>query len=549
MGNPSSSSKPMPKIIKLAQQKNVLIFLICLGAIQFILQLCVLANGVEYIMSSLTNDDAFYYLQTAWNIKKFGFVTFDGLHATNGVQLLWFGILALLGVFIPTKTAFLFASLILCFLLNIFCYLIIYKLGKILKRPIFSLFLAGLWSMLSFTTDIYSIGMENSLHAFIFWCVIWQVMVFLMRVRDKQTPNFLALTFVLILNAWTRLDSAFFSVILYVYCIAVLAYNTRSFRLFLQKNIRGIVSSCLFAGMGAIVLLAGFWLMGGSFLPVSALIKSSVTTWGWGTEALKRLMEILIFSVPQVRFFIPPIVFGLVGLASLLILIGVWSAKLCSYSKELVVLRNLWFCLLGAVVFYHIVIIVFGMYYPLTYIWYRSPLFIFWIITFSLTANIPQDITLFKRFNDATHRVLLGFSLLIVVISGLGFPVRVIATTNRTNIHTIRYNAALWISENSPPDAIYASWNAGELGYFCNRTLINLDGLINSIDYYENVLQGSVLLSDYLYENKVDYIVDYYEGKLKLLPSRSTVIHAFPKSKRGKWLRIWKIPHLPDSED
>jgi hypothetical protein len=60
------------------------------AVVQFGLQLSLLARGVEYVASSLTIDDTYYYLQTAWNTKRLGFVTFDGLHDTNGVQLLWF---------------------------------------------------------------------------------------------------------------------------------------------------------------------------------------------------------------------------------------------------------------------------------------------------------------------------------------------------------------------------------------------------------------------------------------------------------------------------
>ena len=40
------------------------------------------------------------------------------------------------------------------------------------------------------------------------------------------------------------------------------------------ENAKAIITSCLFAGLGAVALLAAYWFMAGSFLPVSALIKS-----------------------------------------------------------------------------------------------------------------------------------------------------------------------------------------------------------------------------------------------------------------------------------
>src|SRR3990172_1815871 len=137
--------------------------------IQFAFQVSLLTRGVEYAASSLVIDDTYYYLQTAWNTKQLGFVTFDGLHATNGVQLSWFVIILLLAMLAKTKTALLFATLAVSFLLNGLCYLFILKIGAVLKQPPLALFMASLWSLQSLPFRIYSTGMENSLHALVFW--------------------------------------------------------------------------------------------------------------------------------------------------------------------------------------------------------------------------------------------------------------------------------------------------------------------------------------------------------------------------------------------
>src|SRR5687767_9375398 len=129
-----------------------------------------------------------------------GFVTFDGLHPTNGVQLLWFVIIFLLAMLVKTKTVLLFSTLAVNFLLNGLCYSIILKIGAVLKQPILALFMASLWALQSLPFRIYSMGMENSLHALVFWCVIWQSVMFLIRVQKREKPNFWGLTVVLILN-------------------------------------------------------------------------------------------------------------------------------------------------------------------------------------------------------------------------------------------------------------------------------------------------------------------------------------------------------------
>jgi hypothetical protein len=92
----------MGQSISLRQAALIVLFF---ALVQLGLQMTLLARGVEYAAVSLAIDDTYYYLQTAWNTKLLGFVTFDGLHSTNGVQLLWFCIILLLATLAKTKTA------------------------------------------------------------------------------------------------------------------------------------------------------------------------------------------------------------------------------------------------------------------------------------------------------------------------------------------------------------------------------------------------------------------------------------------------------------
>jgi hypothetical protein len=136
-----------------------------------------------------------------------------------------------------------------------------------------------------------------------------------------------------------------------------------------------------------------------------------------------------------------------------------------------------------------------------------------------------------------THKwVTVSFSMILFSVAIYMF-VRSINFTSQ--MYTARYNAALWISENFPPDTIFASWNAGQLGFFSNRTFINLDGVINNVDYYERVLRGSNSLADYLSENNVDYVVDY--ATYGTIPDFQTV-HTFPiDDGSGRSIQIWQI--------
>src|SRR5687768_15607081 len=347
---------------------------------------------MEYAAASLIIDDTYYYLQTAWNTKRLGFVTFDGLHPTNGVQLSWFVIILLLAMLAKSKAVLLFTTLAVSFLINGLCYLIILKIGAVLKQPVLALFMASLWALQSLPFRIYSMGMENSLHALIFWCVIWQSTIFLIRVQNRAKPNFWGLTLVLILNVWTRLDAALLSAVLYTFCIVMLAFSYRNnFRLFLQKYFKAIAGSSLFAGFGLFAQLSAFWLMGDSFLPVSALVKTNGASRGLSIASVDKLVEVVTLGMPSIlQGRLPTLTLVLLGIFGILLVIGA-RRVIPNHPKELLAFLNLWACLLIGEILYHLYIAISGVQYTLYFMWYRSPSFIFWILTLSLIALFTSE--------------------------------------------------------------------------------------------------------------------------------------------------------------
>lgn len=72
-------------------------------------------------------------------------------------------------------------------------------------------------------------------------------------------------------------------------------------------------------------------------------------------------------------------------------------------------------------------------------------------------------------------------------------------------LHLDLLQAARWIEAGTPEDAIVGSWNAGILSYFSKRTVVNLDGVVNSRAIEIN---KSRRLNEYLKERKINYIAD-----------------------------------------
>jgi hypothetical protein len=207
------------------------------------------------------------------------------------------------------------------------------------------------------------------------------------------------------------------------------------------------------------------------------------------------------------------------------------------HSDEMRAFLNLWTCLLIGEILYYVYVALSAVEYAPYFIWYRSPSFIFWILTGSLLVHfafvlVSQSNRLFRvpRWAPA------GVSLVIFATALYMFARSIDFTST---LYVARYNAALWIAENSSPDAVFASWNAGQLGFFSDRKFINLDGVINSVDYYERVLRGSVPLAEYLVENNVDYVVDY--SIYHPLPEYP-IVHTFPlNDESGRSIHIWEV--------
>lgn len=68
------------------------------------------------------------------------------------------------------------------------------------------------------------------------------------------------------------------------------------------------------------------------------------------------------------------------------------------------------------------------------------------------------------------------------------------------------YEAAAWMRDNLPREAVVASFNAGALGYFSGRTVINIDGLVNDFRFFE--YRANKRIGAYLQESGVGYFAD-----------------------------------------
>ena len=478
-------------------------------------------GGVEHINAFLTNDDTYYYLQTAWNTRHLGFVTFDGINPTNGVQFLWFAVLYAVSWLSPDKSTFLVIAASVGVILTWLPYVLILRMptGGSMSRSLMSVLMAALWLVIClYEPNQYLVSMESVLHGLIIWTIVFQYSRIYRASKVGQVSSGAVLTFIvlLVLNTWTRLDSAGLS----ASCLALLLYTLagtdrseqRMSRL-VPMSRRTAAAAAVIVAVGAVTPFGFFYLAGGSVLPVSALVKSyQVDRFSLGAFYNWSLV-LFPLRIPGANLLN---IFGILGLfASVAALVGMRRAAEDGNWGEL----RLAALALAAGVVVHSVI-TFGM-FRFYYFWYLSASFVYWTIAFAifLTALAGR-----KRWNP-------GRTALVATVSAILLVSVWAATTMPTNLAVTRYQVSKWANQNLEGDAILASFNAGQLGFFTDRSVINLDGLINNATYFETVLRSESpdALTAYLDRVGVDYVVDYQLGRWRdVIERRFTTIREFP---------------------
>ena len=202
------------------QPKIVILVIVMLILIQFVIQVNLINQGQEFAIAKLTNDDSFYYIQAAWNFREFGFPTFDGMNSTNGVQFLWYWLLVAVAYLAPSKGALFMASLLICMFLNIGGYIAIWIIGRKSGESFLTIIMSISWFYLTARWTYYLNPMESSLHASLFWMVLVQMITTVEHIQNHSKHlylHFTLATILLSLIVWTRIDSAIYSLALYVY--------------------------------------------------------------------------------------------------------------------------------------------------------------------------------------------------------------------------------------------------------------------------------------------------------------------------------------------
>ena len=488
-------------------------------AIILLVVLCSIALTSWYLvlpteeLIDITPDDAFYYFKTAKNIAFGNGVSFDGVNPTNGFHPLWTVVLVpifyLFGsdLVLPIRIILVFQVL-----LTAVTTILIYKfciLGRLKNHT--AIVISLMWFI--YPIHILSVmsGQESALYAFF----LMLAMYFYVTRFNKPLQSFTQISnkdkwifgLLLGLTFLSRLDGVF---LILIFLILILFSKTGS----IKEKLKTIITISIPIAVISLPYLVWNYFIFGALTPISGKIKhywamSAISNLQGlnGFDLFHKIMSSLyfdncIFSTFRViKHVCMPAFLILVVLT--LIFVLVWRKDIISKLNDLNILP--------LAIFVFILVLFYKTYYFDLYTtygtWQLVPHFILFSIFFGVLFEVFVDRTkgVFHVFGE-NYRSVITILMCILIVSS--FTAIVYIELTRIEGTKEAYNNAKWLRENTNESDLIGVWDAGVIGYFSERHVINLDGLINSPEYFEYRKRGDTI--DYLDELEVDYISQYY---------------------------------------
>ena len=508
----------------------------------------------------LKMDDAYYYFQSARNVVDLGWLTFDGIHATSGVQVLWSALLAGIALIVHDRIGFIRAVLVLSALLNGLAGLMLWRLGRKVYSGAVGSVAVVLWSGFMLGLLPMMMGVEYPLQMIILLAIlsVWWTIHIDPSSKGSRTRLHL-LGILLTLNYWNRLDSALLSLLVALATVVSLNTTRGSWLAFSRQ----IASLAVWPSASAVGYVGVCMIAAHTPMPISGLVKgyyaarhfdgqSWLTSLAghvvWWLRVETRPMvdvvcsELLANNAPVLQTF-PLAVLAAVGGATL------WNAAHIARDRgqDVQRFRVMQFLALAWVfgaLHAALVVVTIGHFSHVTQHYYG------WLlITWCLWGGLMLERSLTTRppASSWARPIAIGvITCLIAFNAALAWrqftrPVDVSATHQNRRLQVIA-----WIDEHVPADARLGAWNSGQIGYFSQRAVVNLDGLANDADYLEVLRHGS--LADYLRRERITYLVDNDAGDLTM-PYRASWDHTRFFHRTLSWSNLEKVYVEADQSD
>jgi hypothetical protein len=477
------------------------------GAIA-VITLALMPVGVA--LAHYVTDDMFYYLTAARNVAHGQALSLDGRSPTNGYHPLWMGICVLLEWLLGSNPDLVFhVALLLCAVMFIATGWLLYRAvlttaGERLALVVGALFLCN-YRMMTLPLG----GLETAVYGLsVAILLTWLVRRGAAGLRSPRDAVILGL--LLSLTYWSRLDALLLGV-------------------------------CVLAGM--VLLTSGRPFAARAGLSVLAGLVSLAATLPWFYSSMRTVGKPLPRSGEAIAAFkgyefqpgqsltrnavdFAQDVFAgnirhLNGLANVL---GVWpfAPDLASPLRYVGVLVILLVAVAVAVVVYR------TRREPVLrpFLWipvYALAQAAFYLAFSTLNARYLYPVIILMSFYVATAIACLGVRaanparwattitratavmLCFALIAGVNAYQRGYAAGNWHSLHRGNKMLADWLRDNTARDAVVGAFNAGIISYFSDRTVVNLDGVMNNAAI--GAIKGRTL-SSYIDGERIEYLAD-----------------------------------------
>lgn len=475
------------KKIRLGLYKNWISYAVI--ALSLSLQLFLITRSLDFLLTDLLPDDAFYYFEIVRNILQGNGVTFDGVETTNGFHPLWLTILipifAIFSVGGTYDVAPVYAALSFSVLLNMAtAYILFLLLGRITKKPAIRAIGLAIFALNPFVLYESLNGLETSLalllSALFFLCAvrIWEHD----RLKDYVVAGIVCGGMVL-----ARIDTVFFAIAFFLWLVVWKG---------LHKSIRPALAfgipATLFILPWVIWNIINFGMLATSASLATPFVNHTLVTLDNGVGAfvfVKTIAYMLLHhgSAILVATGISVVIFIAIGVMFVFFMRNEWTLP------RLQACSPMWWLFAG---FVFLFVANAGLRWT-----GRSWYFIAFDVFVAL--GVTGTLTLLSAHTERRKLLYLGTVIVVMASFLVGWHEHL---KDRSVNQRAMYVAATWVDENIPIGESVGVFNAGIIGYFSETRIVNLDGLVNNTAYH--MLRAGETW-EYMQTNNISYLMDF----------------------------------------
>lgn len=510
----------------------IALFFILLASVQ--LSPYYLWSPSEQIVHGLYDDDAFYYVVLADNLKSLGEFTFDRDMHTNGFQPLWMSIIALLNYILASVDSMTLLGMTSFIFYIFFAFLILGTAVRCEDRPLLITFIIGTMVVTNGSFQRIAInGMEVPLLLSMLMVVFYLTSRAAKDESGSMTPSHIFLLALFSSAAFfARTDWFVLPVVIFGWMIL------RGDRTILRGpggTRKDLPTAVLFAASVALLVfpyLTYNLSVFGNIVPISGQVKKFYIGLLYpdpgsyiSSEHWRGLFTAIRKCTPLVRHFpfylSVTVILSVYGYFQWFAWKGMTSSKLSTAVKVFSV----------SVLVHDIVMLVyFRDLRPYTS-YYFTPTFCWFVLMFCLWIKERRDLRIAGRFKKTITLIVLLFALDagLMVLSGL--------VRERSARWEQRVKIASDLSGLIAPDRRAAAFWPGCFGAISGIPITPLDGLMGSPEYFEKYLQKGEELS-YMKDKDIRHLLIFLSDKPEALMSGGRpVINSY--AQLGT-LRLWE---------